>query len=158
MESIRPTSKRLAVALILLGTAVIVVLLIATAAYGSAGFLSSPIGERPVSRRVIARPVVRPVASKAPAAPATRPKAVAHQQPSSGRCGGDLPPCWVMMRESRGDPGAHNPTGCNGRGCYGKWQFDPRTGDGTGTEAEQDAEARRVWDGGRGCQHWNACR
>lgn len=75
----------------------------------------------------------------------------------SGRCGGDLPPCWVMMRESRGDPNAFNPTGCSGRGCYGKWQFDPRTGNGRGSEAEQDAEARRVWDDGRGCSHWNAC-
>lgn len=78
---------------------------------------------------------------------------------STGRCGGDLPPCWVMRRESgpNGDPNAFNPTGCHGRGCYGKWQCDPRTCDGTGTEAEQDAEARRVWDGGRGCRHWDAC-
>lgn len=72
-------------------------------------------------------------------------------------CGGDLPPCWVMMRESGGDPNAYNPDGCGGAGCYGKWQCDPRTCDGTGSEAEQDAEARRVWDDGRGCQHWNAC-
>ena len=72
-------------------------------------------------------------------------------------CGGDLPPCWVMMLESKGDPNAYNPTGCNGRGCYGKWQCDPRTCDGTGSEAEQDAEARRVWNNGHGCSHWNAC-
>lgn len=72
-------------------------------------------------------------------------------------CGGDLPPCWVMMRESGGDPNAYNPDGCSGNGCYGKWQCDPGTCDGTGSEEEQDAEARRVWDGGRGCQHWDAC-
>lgn len=79
--------------------------------------------------------------------------------PSSGRCGGDLPPCWVMRRESgpSGSISAYNPTGCSGRGCYGKWQCDPRTCDGTGSEAEQDAEARRVWNNGKGCSHWNAC-
>lgn len=77
----------------------------------------------------------------------------------SSRCGGDLPPCWVMRRESgpSGDPNAYNPTGCSGRGCYGKWQCDPRTCDGTGTEEQQDAEARRVWNNGKGCSHWNAC-
>lgn len=76
---------------------------------------------------------------------------------TTGRCGGDLPPCWVMMRESGGNIHAYNPTGCGGRGCYGKWQCDPRSCDGTGTEAEQDAEARRLWDHGRGCSHWAAC-
>jgi len=79
------------------------------------------------------------------------------QAAGTGRCGGDLPPCWVMMRESRGNPNAVNPTGCSGRGCYGKWQCDPRSCNGRGSEAEQDAEARRLWDGGRGCSHWNAC-
>lgn len=75
----------------------------------------------------------------------------------SERCGGDLPPCSVMMRESGGDINAYNPTGCNGRGCRGKWQCDPRTCSGVGTEAEQDAEVRALWDNGRGCSHWNAC-
>lgn len=79
-------------------------------------------------------------------------------------CGGDLPPCSVLRRETggTGDPASYNPTGCyhpddGTSGCYGKWQCDPRTCDGTGTEAEQDAEARRVWDDGRGCSHWDAC-
>lgn len=80
---------------------------------------------------------------------------------ATGRCGGDLPPCWVMMRESGGDIHAYNPTGCAndrlGPGCFGKWQCSRSTCDGTGTEEEQDAEARRVWDGGRGCHHWSAC-
>jgi hypothetical protein len=62
-----------------------------------------------------------------------------------------------MERESGGDINAYNPDGCNGRGCYGKWQFDPRTGDGTGTEEQQDDEARRVWANGAGCEHWGAC-
>lgn len=96
-------------------------------------------------------------AERARRARTVRSAAASASTPAGGRCGGDLPPCWVMMRESRGDPNAYNPTGCSGRGCYGKWQCDPRTCDGTGTEAEQDAEARRVWDNGRGCSHWNAC-
>ena len=37
----------------------------------------------------------------------------------SGQCGGDLPPCWVMMRESRGDIRAENPRST----ASGKWQF-----------------------------------
>lgn len=69
----------------------------------------------------------------------------------------DLPPCWVMQRESGGDPNAYNPTGCGGRGCRGKWQCDPRTCSGTGTEEEQDAEARALWNHGAGCSHWSAC-
>lgn len=75
----------------------------------------------------------------------------------SGRCGGDLPPCWVMNRESGGNPNAYNPTGCGGRGCYGKWQCDPHSCNGTGTEAQQDAAAAALWDHGRGCSHWAAC-
>lgn len=75
----------------------------------------------------------------------------------SGACGGDLPPCWVMNRESRGNIHAYNPVGCGGDGCYGKWQCDPDSCDGTGTEAEQDAEAARLWNGGAGCANWNAC-
>lgn len=99
-----------------------------------------------------------------PSAPRSKPAPPSHE--STGLpCGGDLPPCWVLDRESGHNDGnpytydvhAYNPSGCSGRGCNGKWQFDPRTGDGTGSEAEQDAEARRVWAGGRGCSHWAAC-
>lgn len=75
----------------------------------------------------------------------------------TGRCGGNLPPCWVMERESKGDLNAYNPTGCGGRGCYGKWQCDPRSCSGHGTEEEQDAEAAALWDGGAGCSNWAAC-
>lgn len=83
----------------------------------------------------------------------------------SGRCGGDLPPCWVMMRESGGNIHAYNPTGCGGRGCYGKWQFSGEWACHFGlscdiahwTEAEQDHAARTLWDKGRGCAHWAAC-
>lgn len=37
----------------------------------------------------------------------------------TGACGGDLPPCWVMMRESRGDIRAKNPSSS----ASGKWQI-----------------------------------
>lgn len=85
----------------------------------------------------------------------------------SGLCGGDLPPCWVMMRESRGDIRAENPIST----ASGKWQFLDSTwrrtnagrASGVGhaayaSEKTQDAAARELWAGGRGCSHWSACR
>ncbi len=80
----------------------------------------------------------------------------------SGRCGGDLPPCWVMMRESGGDPTIWNR---QGSGASGKWQFMPGTWAGYGgyahaayaPESVQDDKARLVWAGGAGCFHWSAC-
>lgn len=93
---------------------------------------------------------------------------VASTDPPAGPglpCGGSLPPCWVLDRESGyndGDPytydiHAYNPSGCGGRGCRGKWQCDPRSCTGTGTEEQQDAEARDLWNGGEGCANWGAC-
>lgn len=83
----------------------------------------------------------------------------------SGRCGGDLPPCWVMAQESGGDIHAVNWGGCGGNNCYGKWQFSGAWACHFGlscdiaswTEAEQDYAARTLWDNGRGCSHWSAC-
>lgn len=86
-------------------------------------------------------------------------------------CGYDLPPCYVMLRESSGDPTAVNPTGCSGHGCYGKWQFDPTTWDAVARRIgrfdlvgrylppalDQDAIARALWANGAGCGHWAAC-
>lgn len=87
-------------------------------------------------------------------------------------CGGDLPPCWVLRRETggTGSPTAWNPTGCyerstGHRGCGGKWQFSWSTWARYGgyetanlaPEADQDAKARLTWAGGRGCSHWAAC-
>lgn len=80
---------------------------------------------------------------------------------SSGRCGGDLPPCYVMMRESRGDLRAENPSSS----ASGKWQFIDGTWAGFGgyahasdaPEAVQDERARQVWAGGAGCANWSAC-
>lgn len=90
-----------------------------------------------------------------------------------GRCGGTFPPCWVLDRESGGRPDAVNASGCGGRGCFGRWQFDPRTWDATAARAgrpdligvrpdhasaaDQDLLAAVLWDGGHGCSHWAAC-
>jgi hypothetical protein len=102
-----------------------------------------------------------------------QPAPAAVPEQTTGRCGGDLPPCWVQARESGGDYRAVNPTGCGGRSCGGAWQADPRTWDATvarmgrpdlvgvapqdASPDDQDAFARFLWDGGRGCAHWAAC-
>lgn len=90
-----------------------------------------------------------------------------------GACGGDLPPCSVMMCESGGSLTAHN-----GSGADGKWQIMPRTwdtsdsnGDGhldsyqgadgvyydnpsDAPESVQDARAAEVYAGGAGRRAW----
>jgi Transglycosylase-like domain len=81
--------------------------------------------------------------------------------PSSGRCGGNLPPCYVMNRESGGSLTAQNPTST----ASGKWQFLDSTWNNYGgyssasdaPENVQDAKAAEVWAGGAGCSHWSAC-
>lgn len=81
--------------------------------------------------------------------------------PGTGRCGGDLPPCYVMMRESGGNITAQNPRST----ASGKWQFLRSTWGGYGgylnakdaPESVQDERARQLWDNGRGCSHWSAC-
>jgi hypothetical protein len=93
----------------------------------------------------------------APPAPAPAPAA----EQGSGRCGGDLPPCYIMMRESGGNIRAQNPSST----ASGKWQFLNSTWAGYGGYAEawmapesvQDAKARELWAGGAGCSHWSAC-
>ena len=85
----------------------------------------------------------------------------AHQAYPHGLCGGDLPPCYVMWRESRGDITAQNPHST----ASGKWQFLDSTWAGYGGYAKaryapekvQDDKARLLWAGGRGCSHWSAC-
>lgn len=80
-------------------------------------------------------------------------------------CGGDLPPCWVAQRESGGRYDAVNWGGCGGRNCYGKWQFSGAWAGELGlpadlltaTPEQQDAAARQLWAGGRGCSNWAAC-
>lgn len=78
-----------------------------------------------------------------------------------GLCGGDLPPCYVMMRESKGNITAQNPRST----ASGKWQFLDSTWAGFGGYAKaryapervQDAKARALWNHGRGCSHWRSC-
>lgn len=76
-------------------------------------------------------------------------------------CGGDLPPCYVMWRESGGDIHAENPIST----ASGKWQFLDSTWNGYGGYAHaawapalvQNAKAREVWAGGAGASHWACC-
>ena len=91
----------------------------------------------------------------------------------SGQCGGSLPPCWVMRRESGGDiriwnGGCYAPVGWRGKSpcgvssASGKWQAIRSSWAGFGgyvnaadaPEAVQDAWARRLYAGGRGGRHW----
>lgn len=104
-----------------------------------------------------------------------RAAAAARPQPGPGglimgrkSCGGDLPPCYVMLRESKGYINIWN-GGCTWQcgisSASGKWQFVRGTWNGYGgyrnaadaPESVQDAKARQLWAGGRGCGHWAAC-
>jgi len=79
-----------------------------------------------------------------------------------GACGGSLPPCAVMERESGGNLTVYN---TEGSGASGKWQALGSTWNGYGgyanaadaPESVQDDFARQLWDNGRGCSHWAAC-
>lgn len=111
-------------------------------------------------------PETVPVTRPRPTVPRTLPPVIEPDESwATGACGGRLPPCWVMMRESRGNIRAVNYGGCGGRGCFGKWQFDPITSRGLGysltmdqyDEPEQDDAAASLWQWGRGCSHWGAC-
>jgi hypothetical protein len=83
-------------------------------------------------------------------------------EPSSGRCGGDLPDCSIMECESGGSLTAQNPSSS----ASGKWQVIDGTwnnygGYGSAAEAPesvQDAKARELWAGGSGASHWQQCR
>lgn len=101
----------------------------------------------------------------------------------TGRCGGDLPPCHVMLRESGGDIRRWNGHKADGSPCYapvgwrgrvapdcpgasssasGKWQFVRGTwanhrgylNAADAPEWVQDEKARQVWNGGKGASHW----
>lgn len=100
-------------------------------------------------------------AAAAAAARAAAPKPAPSAGPATGRCGGDLPPCYIMQRESGGSITARNPRSS----ASGKWQFLDSTWAGFGgyaraylaPESVQDAKARQLWAGGAGCGHWSAC-
>lgn len=78
--------------------------------------------------------------------------------PVSGECGGDLPPCCVLRRESGGNPTAQNPVSS----ASGLWQFLDSTWGGYGgyqhakdaPASVQNERARIVYAGGRGASHW----
>jgi hypothetical protein len=83
-------------------------------------------------------------------------------EPSSGRCGGDLPDCSIMECESGGSLTAQNPSSS----ASGKWQVIDGTWNNYGgydsaaeaPEDVQDAKARELWAGGSGASHWEQCR
>lgn len=72
-------------------------------------------------------------------------------------CGGGLPPCWVLYRESRGTNVQNRHSSASGY-----WQFIRSTWAGFGgyqnardaPASVQDAAARNLWNHGRGCRHW----
>lgn len=105
--------------------------------------------------------VPRPVRTVPPTTSAPR-TTVAATSAGGLACGGSMPPCSVMQRESGGNATIYN---TQGSGASGKWQFMPGTWDGYGGYANaadapvsvQDAKAREVWAGGAGCGHWDAC-
>lgn len=111
--------------------------------------------------------VTLPTVHTPPVAPPTTVLAEPEPVYESGACGGDLPPCWVMEAESGpgGNPTAVNESGCDGTGCFGKWQVALGTWNGYGgysradlaPESVQDDFARDLWDHGAGCGAWNAC-
>jgi hypothetical protein len=90
------------------------------------------------------------------------PASTAASPGQGGGGSGCVLPDYICERESGHDYGAVNPTGCGGRGCYGMYQFDPRTYAGAGCEgtaqtatpAQQDACAEKVYAGGAGASHW----
>jgi hypothetical protein len=100
--------------------------------------------------------------------------AALHAPYPHGLCGGDLPPCWVVHRESKGDiriwnGGCYAPVGwtgrrspCGGSTASGKFQFIRGSwGNFRGylnaadaPERVQDDRARQLYDHGRGGSHW----
>lgn len=82
----------------------------------------------------------------------------------TGRCGGDLPPCSVMERESGGDPTAIGYGQCGRDDCYGKWQIDPDTAESVGYPRRLDLQPESVQDDAArailardGCGAWSTC-
>lgn len=121
-----------------------------------------PTTEAPVRKKApVTVPVTDPPAEEPVADPAP-----AYQGNSTGDvngypCGGDLPPCYVLARESGGNPTVANRHST----ASGLWQFLDTTWAGFGGYARamyappgvQNQRAVEVWNGGRGCSAWAAC-
>lgn len=121
-----------------------------------------PTTEQPAKKKVApAPPVTDPPADVPVADPAP-----VYQGNSTGDvngypCGGDLPPCYVLARESGGNPTAANRHST----ASGLWQFLDTTWAEFGGYARamyappevQNQRAVEVWNGGRGCSAWAAC-
>lgn len=118
--------------------------------------------------------------ARARTAPTMRVASVSPAEVLVNTCGGDLPPCSVLRRESGGDPRIWNgrcyaPVGWQGAtapncprarsSASGLWQFVRGTWANHGGYLNaadapvevQNEKARLVWAGGAGCFHWNAC-
>lgn len=155
-------------------------LTLASLAYLGAAHYTSPPAPALQVRAVVASTAPSTTTTAVTRLPDRSPRADRARPPAAvvagtGACGGDLPPCWVLARESHGDLRALNPRGCGGLGCFGKWQFDPRTWLGCwgrdcagltyqgyaradlAPESVQDDRARELWNHGAGCHHWAAC-
>lgn len=128
-----------------------------------------PLGQEAAPTSVPPRAATGRASSTIPA------NSIANGPLPSGRCGGDLPPCWVLGVESGGDirvwnGGCYAPVGHAGPGpcgstASGKWQFLRSTwawfrgylNAADAPEWVQDEKARLTWAGGLGCSHWSAC-
>lgn len=82
----------------------------------------------------------------------------------SGACGGSLPPCSVMRRESGGNPSAIGYGQCGSDDCFGKWQIDPDTAESVGYPRRLDLQPESVQDDAArailardGCAAWSTC-
>jgi hypothetical protein len=128
-------------------------------------------GTRPAKTRAIQRRATEtttttttiPPPATIPTTPPTMPNLPALE--GDVPCGGDLPPCYVVQRESGGTWDAYNPTGCSGTGCWGPYQFGGfwagklgLPSDLSTTTKEQWVNAARLlWNHGAGCGNWAAC-
>lgn len=122
----------------------------------------APTTTEPITEPPTTAPQAPPVSLREQATTTVVRRTSPARNSSSGDCGGSLPPCYVMERESGGDTTVYN---YSGSGASGKWQIMPGTWNGYGgyanaadaPESVQDAKARELWNGGRGCWHWDAC-
>lgn len=114
---------------------------------------------RQAQRRRATTTAPRRPSSSAPA-PQQR-SAPSQPQASGSNCGGNLPPCYVVARESGNNPTAKNPRST----ASGTFQFlDGTWGNYKGYRHASDApqsvqneRAAQVWNGGKGCSAWSAC-